>query len=56
MRQLPKVDLTMRQIRELTKMLFICGYSDYEIYEALEGDAPISDIRGVIISIQRDGV
>lgn len=56
MRKLPQVKITTNEITEITRSLYSKGYSDIDIYEALNGDASIGAIRRAIINIEKEQV
>lgn len=56
MKKLPEVRLTTNEIRTITEYLYCGGYTDAEIYEALNGDANIGAIRRAIIGIEKERI
>lgn len=56
MKKLPQVRMTTNEITAITQMLHFRGYTDIEIYEALNGDENIGAIRRAIIRIEKEQV
>ena len=55
-KELPQVLMTTNGITALVQMLHFNGYTEKEIYEAMNGDVPIGAIRRALIRIEKEQV
>lgn len=54
--KLPNVRMTTNEITAITAYLYAIGYTEKEIYEAMNGDVPIGAIRRALIRIEKERV